>query len=135
MVLLQSTNQMLLCDVCVSLGCRNRAMSQELLYHADIRPIAEEQCGDRVPEHVWSYAAFDTSVATQPCDHVGDSLRRQPSPGGVQKEGSCVGLDEDSGGEMLLLSKVFRQEYAICPGLRRRYSRFSNRLGSGVLPD
>jgi hypothetical protein len=57
-----------------------------------------------VPEHVWSYAAFDTSIATQPCDYIGDSLRREPSPGGVQKEGNGVGLDTHSGGKMLLLN-------------------------------
>jgi hypothetical protein len=68
--------QMFLGDVGVALCGGDARVAEELLDDTDVRATAEEQSGDRVPEHMRRNARLDLGRRRQSREVVGDSLAR-----------------------------------------------------------
>ncbi len=75
----EDPNQMFLCDVRVPLRRGNRSMSQELLHHANVRPIPQKQRGTCLAEHVRRNMPLDAGLFTQPRQHAANSLSLKAS--------------------------------------------------------
>ena len=98
MVLPQNFDQVLLINVGVTLGGGNGCVPQKLLYHSDIRAVAQQQRRYCMPQHVRSYMPLNLGLSAQLRDDISDSLGREPSIRGVQEKSrvlcfnSCSGL-------------------------------------------
>lgn len=70
----QLANQVLLNDMRISLGGRDRSVSEKLLYDPDVHAVSQQECGDSVAQHVRRYVSLNSCVATELSNDVCHAL-------------------------------------------------------------
>lgn len=105
MVFSQLSNQVFLYNMRVPLSCRNGRMSKEFLYYPNVHAIPQEQCGDRVTQHVWCHMSLYSGVSTKLRNDVCHPLSGEPLAGGVQEKRWAFGDKLGSSLDMLSLNQ------------------------------